>query len=48
MNDVERVFHEDMQKQTYCEVVADDSFDIVDGIDFAGDDTDTSSESEEL
>lgn len=46
MNDVERVFHEDLQRNVFAEVMADDIID--DDLDMANEDDDTSSTAEEI
>jgi len=46
MNDVEKIFHEDLIRGCFSEAVADDVFDFVDSMENEADDTD--SESEEI
>lgn len=46
MNDVERVFHEDLKRSAFSEAIADDDYDILDGL--INEDDDTSSESEDM
>lgn len=47
MNDVEKIFHEDMMRQTFSEVVSDDdNYDFIDSL--CDGDSDHSAESEEI
>lgn len=51
MNDVEKIFMEDLSRNTFSEAVADDQFDFVDSFeqsDVDPDDDDNSAESEEF
>lgn len=46
MNDVERIFHEDLKRSTFSEAVADDQYDFIDNL--VNEEDDTSAESEEI
>lgn len=51
MNDVEKIFHEDLNRNIFSEAVADDQFDVLDSFeasDVDPDDDDNSAESEEF
>lgn len=51
MNDVEKVFHEDLNRNIFSEAVADDQFDFVDSFeqsDVDPDEDDNSAESEDF
>lgn len=44
MNDVEKIFHEDLNRSCFSEAIADDQFDFVDGMENEADDADAESE----
>ena len=46
MNDVEKIFHEEMKRSCFAEAVNDDQYDFIDGM--ANEVDDTSAESEEI